>query len=262
VLIYVCGWFGLIPSPEFPFDPASERLGLSGSVCVGTAVALAMVAGFLTRPLHAPSPRTASVAAPAALFAATLAAFGLWLVNPYLGLLVAVGLQAWVAAAARVGAGLTRLALPRFASLPAVGLVAAGLIPVLGAVIALAGRFDAGLSVGADLLFMFTGGQLPMIVALLGSVFGGAGLAIIALDGPPRPGRSGDGEPQDEAPAEPSAEPAAEPPAEERPPQPERDPRLWSKPANSGSSAGISRPSPAIRTAPWPSPTTPISVSP
>jgi hypothetical protein len=259
LVAYVCSWFGLIPAPDFPFDTAGERLGLAGSVCVVLAAALALAAGFLTRPLHAPGPRIAPVAAPASVAAATLAGLGIWLVNPYLGLLVALGLQAWVAAAARVGPG----------RLPAIGLVAAGALPLLGAIVALAVRFDAGPGVGADLLFMFTGGQLPMILALLLCLLGGSGLAIIALDGPPRPDDSG---PDDSAPEQGAAEPeihieSTRPDPSERgpdpkpeadePAQPGRDPRLWSKPAGSSS-----RPASSRRTAPAPSLTRPISVSP
>ena len=264
VVIYACGWFGLIPSPEFPFDPAGERLGLAGSICVAAAAIAALVAGFLTRPLHAPARRIAPVAAPAALGAAVLAGFGVWLANPYLGLLVAIGLQAWVAAAARVGPG----------RLPALGLVVAGTVPVLGAVIALGDRFDAGLGTGADLLFMFTGGQLPATLVLFGCVLGGAGMAIVAIDGPGRPGEGDDGgAPPDTDRAQPeirvhsqredTAPEEVQPDEEAEAPQPERDPRLWfrrwSKPANSP--AGVSRPSASTNTAPSPSVTSPISVS-
>ena len=273
-VVYVCGLFGLIPSPEFPFDPRGERLGLAGSICAGVAAVLALVAGYLTRPLHAPLPRIAPVAAPAALAAATLAGFGVWLVNPYLGLLGAIGLQAWVAAAARVGPG----------RLPEVGLVATGAIPVLAAVIALADRFDAGIGVGADLLLMFTGGQLPLTLVVLGCVFAAAGLSIAALGGPARPdaggedgtaetgegdqsgegGRSGGDQPSPEIRVR--ARRGEERPEEgeggrpeqgqpEEGAQPERDPRLWSKPAGSSSRPWASR-----RTAPWPFVTTPIWV--
>jgi hypothetical protein len=261
VVVYVCSWFGLIPAPDFPFDTAGERLGLTGSICAALAAALALAAGFLTRPLHAPGPRIAPVAAPASVAAATLAGLGIWLVNPYLGLLVALGLQAWVAAAARVGPG--RLA--------AIGLVAAGAQPVLAVVVALAVRFDAGPGVGADLLFMFTGGQLPMILALFGCLLGGSGLAIVALDGPQRPDRSGSDEPgsgeedaepeihiESTRPGRPPPELAPDPePDADEPAQPGRDPRLWSKPADSSSRPSVSR-----RTAPFPSLTRPISVSP
>ncbi len=243
LLIYLFSWVGLIPSPEFPFDPAGEQLGLAGSICAAVAVVAMLAAAFLTRPLHAPPPGIGPVAAPAALTAAALAGLGIWLVNPYLALLVAVGLQAWVPAAARVGPG----------RLPAVGLVLAGMIPVIAAVVDLAIRFDAGPGVLADVLFMFTGGQLPIALALLACLLGGSGMAIVALGGPARP----NGEPD----VPDSPEPAERPeirlrarPADE-PAQPERDPRLWSKPPISSS-----RP-PASRSAtPSPLLTTPISV--
>jgi hypothetical protein len=105
---------------------------------------------------------------------AALAALGVWALNPYLGLLIAIGLQLWVLAASGLVGDRLR----------ATGLVLAGLVPVLAAVIALAGRFDAGLGVFWDLLFMFTGGQLSPALALLGCLLAGSALTIVATNGP------------------------------------------------------------------------------
>jgi hypothetical protein len=174
VLVYALSLVGLIPSPEFPFDPRTEGLGLAGAISVAVAFAGAGAVAFLLRPLLPPPPSTAGPAPAAALTVAALAALGVWAINPYLGLLIAIGLQLWVLAASGLVGDRLR----------ATGLVLAGLVPVLAAVLALAGRFDAGLGVVWDLMFMFTGGQLNAGLALLGCLLGGSALAIVATNGP------------------------------------------------------------------------------
>jgi len=186
------------------------------------------------------------------------------LANPYLGLLAAVGLQAWLLAAARPSRG----------RLVAAGLVLIGLVPLVALIGDLAGRFEAGVGIWHDLLLMLADGQIGMTLALLTSLMAGAGVAIVAVAGrgPARPepemtlkgeisvrrqaarryepeGENGaadavEPEPGPE-PAEPGPEPGESEPAQ---PEPERDPRLWSKPR------GAISPPPGSRSlTPWPS---------
>src|SRR3954447_22180958 len=110
---------GLMPSPDFPFDPGIEGLGTAGTIAVIAAVLFYVLIAFFLRPLRPPPARAVATAAPASLLVASIAALGIWLVNPYFGLVVAVGLQAWVLAAARLVPG----------RLPAAGLVLLGLVP-------------------------------------------------------------------------------------------------------------------------------------
>jgi hypothetical protein len=127
-----------------------------------------------------------------------------------------------------------------------VGLVLLGLVPPVALVANLAGRFDAGFGVWHDLLLMLADGQIGASLALLGCVLAGAGVAIVALGG--RPARPSpevqiDGEisvrrqappaepgPADEEPPEADEGSEPEAPPERAQPEPERDPRLWSKP--------------------------------
>jgi peptidase M28-like protein len=272
LVIYLTALVGFLASPEFPFDPGSERLGVGGAIsAVAALLALAGIA-YLLRPLRRAPPRAAAAAAPAAVSLAVIAGFGIWLSNPYLGLLVALGLQAWLLAArpgSRRGGALT--------------LVLIGLVPVLAGVADLAGRFETGFGIWRDLLFMFTGGQIGGLLGLLWCVLAGTGAAIVALShgptappapemqvraargdgelsgddveggaGPPAPERAGFGTPPapEEAPqpesgsADPELEPEPQPGEE-----PERDPRLWSKPRGS-----TSLPSPRRSVTPPPSP--------
>ena len=225
---------GLMPSPPFPFDPRSESLGTTGTIAVLLVILLYCAIAFFLRPLRSPPPRAGETAAPAALSVACVAALGLWLANPYLGLLVAIGLQPWLLAAARGSWG--RLA--------AAGLVLLGLLPFVALVANLAGRFDAGAGVWHDLLLMLADGQIGAPTALLACLLAGSGVAIVAAagrpPGPPAPEMKLEGtgeisvrrrEPAPEQAEPEQAEP--EPEAEPAQPEPERDPRLWSKPRGS-----------------------------
>jgi hypothetical protein len=244
---------GLIPSPDFPFDPRAEELGVVGALSVLVAAAAFGAVFYFLHPLRPAPPAAAAPAVPAALLVASLGGLGIWVANPYLGLLVGIGLQFWVVAAARAQPG---------RALPA-ALVLLGLVPVAAAVVDLAGRFDAGPRVLEDLLLMFTGDQIGDGLGVLGCLMAGAGLAIVAAAGPgggpptapemsievpnDQTGRSSIGKrvapggaPSHDRSALGSQppEPGAEEPesAEREPePEPERDPRLWSKPRGSSS---------------------------
>jgi hypothetical protein len=259
LLLLAAALVGLLPSPDFPFDPRIESLGAGGTISVVAAVLFYFVIAFFARPLRPPPARAVASAAPAALLVACLAGLGVWVVNPYLGLLVAVGLQAWLFAATRPAGG--RLA--------AAGLILLGLLPLIALIANLAARFDAGLGVWHDLVLMLADGQIGVSLALLGSVLAGSGVAIVAIAGrPARPdaelrldqpgeisvrkqpvgpeggpdtenGSAPDEEPEEDAGPEPDAQP-----------EPERDPRLWSKPLG-----WISPPPGRRRATPWPSAT-------
>jgi hypothetical protein len=225
---------GLMPSPDFPFDPRTASLGLGGTIAVVLAILAYCAIAFFLRPLRPPPPGAVASAAPAAVLLACVAALGIWVINPYLGLLVALGLQAWLFAANRPG----RLA--------ATGLILVGLLPLVALVGNLAGRFDAGLGVWHDLLLMLADGQIGTSLALFGCLFAGAGVAILALGSRPTrpssdigidgeisvrrqaPPRDAEPEPEDRTSDE--GDPGEIQAPEPDQPEPERDPRLWSKP--------------------------------
>jgi hypothetical protein len=249
---------GLMPSPDFPFDPRAEGLGVGGTIAVIASLLAYGAIAFFLRPLRAPQAKLASAAAPTTMLLATAATLGVWLVNPYLALLLALGLHAWLAAAGGIAPG----------RLGATGLILLGLLPLAALVADLAGRFDAGLSVWHDLFLMLADGQIGSGLALLGCLLAGCGVALVALAGaaPARPGPDLDIEgeiavrrrglrdtpgPEEEEP-EPAEAPENGTEAPEQPepaqPKPERDPRLWSKPV--GSSA---RPPGSFNATPLPS---------
>lgn len=245
---------GLMPSPDFPFDPGTEALGAGGTITVIAAILLYCAIAFFLRPLRAPAPKAQGAAASATLLLAVAATLGVWSVNPYLAVLIALGLHAWVPAAAGTPPG----------RLPAAGLVLLGLAPLIALLANLAGRFDAGLGVWHDVMLMVADGQIGPGLVLMGCLLAGCAVALVAaarrpersdpdldLDGEiaiRRPFDAGalDSEEAEEA----AAENGAREPERPEPPQPEpeRDPRLWSKPLGSSSPPSGSR-----RATPWPS---------
>jgi hypothetical protein len=115
----------VLPAPPGPVDPEAEPVDAGGLA----AVALALVLGFLLRPLAARLLRArrareagAEPAGPAAALALALSVLGLavWIVNPYTALLALPALHLWMLAAA------PEVRVPRGLGL---GLVLAGLVP-------------------------------------------------------------------------------------------------------------------------------------
>jgi hypothetical protein len=105
-----------------------------------------------------------------------------------------------------------------------------GLLPFLALVANLASRFDAGASVWHDLLLMLADGQIGPPTALLVCLLAGSGVAIVAaarrVPAPPAPEMT-----LEEA-GEISVRKQEPEPVQ---PEPDRDPRLWSKPRGSSS---------------------------
>jgi hypothetical protein len=138
-----------------------------------------------------------------------------------------------------------------------------GLVPAVVLLANLAGRFDAGLGVWHDLVLMVADGQIGVALSLLACLGAGAGVAVVALAGqapgrpPPEMRLEGEISVRRRAPRpEPTPEPepeaeeqgGAEPEPEPAQPDPERDPRLWSKPLG-----WSSPPLGSLRPTPWPS---------
>jgi hypothetical protein len=235
IVLLLATLVGVMPDPAFPFDPRAEALGLGGTITVVLVVLAYCGAAFFLRPLRPPPAPSERAAAPAALLLACVASLGIWAANPYLGLVVALGLQAWVIAAAGSLDG----------RLPAAGMVVLGLVPAIALLADLAGRFDAGVGVWHDLLLMLADGQIGVGIALLACLFAGAAVAIIASAGPglARPGPDRlelDGEisvrrgaarpeppPEDSLSDDQEVIEGEEHKGEPAPPEPERDPRLW-----------------------------------
>jgi hypothetical protein len=88
VALYALALVGLIPTPQFPFDPATLSLGFDEGIALlflcGVAIAVAIVGPGL----HLPAGPSRATLAAAAAAVAVAAALVVWLVNPFLALLL------------------------------------------------------------------------------------------------------------------------------------------------------------------------------
>jgi hypothetical protein len=176
-VLYLLDLFGVVPDPPFPFDPRAQELGVSGRLGVLGALAVLVVGFWMLRPLRPPPARASAAAPPAALALAGVWVLVAWFVNPYLALLLALGLNVWVFAALPSMPG--RLA--------AFGVILLGLVPLLVAIGDLAGRLGGGNGIVRDLVLMLTDGQIGLGLAILGCLLAGSATALVALSGPAGP---------------------------------------------------------------------------
>jgi hypothetical protein len=171
-LLYLLALPGIAPSPDFPFDPGRFGFGWRAAgvlLALLTAFAATLIA---LRPLSAPSRASRETVAAAIGTISSLSLIGIWLINPYLALLLVPFAHLWLLAA--------RPGLP-------VGLLGASLttavaaLPLLAAVLHLVARLDLGAQAPWQLALFVTSGQLGAVLALLLCLVAGAALAVLAV---------------------------------------------------------------------------------
>jgi len=171
VLAYLMSLLGLIPRPAFPFDPQSHSFGVGPALALVALLSAFVATVVATRPL-VPPPAAEEGLAPAIGLVIFVATVTIWLVNPYLALLLVPTAHLWLAAAVPELRGRV---------VPVVVVLALGLIVPLLAIGYLGSSLGVGWAVPWQLVLMFTGGQtgLPLAIAL--SVLGGCLIAIVEL---------------------------------------------------------------------------------
>lgn len=158
VLAYALGAVGLIADPDFPFDPGRFPPGVDAPVAFAVmGLAVAMVA-LLIRPLRTPLDAEPHTLAAAAGLVTGFAILGIWLLNPFLALLLSPAAHVWL--------------LPARAQGPPSGTVigiaiAIAMAPVLIAAAIVAAALDLGLDAPWQLLLLLVSGQIGFVLALL-----------------------------------------------------------------------------------------------
>ena len=134
LVIVLLGAAGIVPSPSYPFDPGHFSLGFSEALLL-VLLAAATAAGYLLGGLlHPPRRPWREALAPALGSAAGAGALAVWLLNPFLALLLVPLAHAWLLAGRRPGSsrllpllvGLVCLLLPLLALRSSAGAVGAG----------------------------------------------------------------------------------------------------------------------------------------
>jgi hypothetical protein len=171
VLAYLMALLGLIPRPAFPYDPQSHPFDVVSALALVALVA-ALVATVVAIRSLTPPPAAEEALAPAIGLMIFAAVAVVWLVNPYLALLLVPTAHLWLAAA-----------VPplREQMLPALLVLALGLVVPAIAVGYLGSSLGVGWAVPWQVVLMLTGGQFGLPLAIALSVLGGSLIAIVEL---------------------------------------------------------------------------------
>lgn len=173
-LVYVLGLTGLIPDPAFPFDPARYEAGAEAPV---VAVAIAAVVGLialLVRPLRTPLDLEPHTLAAAGGVMTGVSILGIWMLNPFLALLLAPAAHVWLLAARAAGPA------PR-GVIGAVALLA--LVPSAIAFATVASQLDLGGSAPWHLVLLIVNGQIGFLLSVLWCLMIGGLIACFAAAG-------------------------------------------------------------------------------
>jgi hypothetical protein len=175
-LLYALALVGVVQRPPFPFDPGLYGLGARGAITF--ALMLIVLAGSVVllrrRNITASAAPEGAFAACAAIAVAAL--FVVWLINPYLALLLTPTAHVWLLAARPGGWAPARTA--------AAGLLA--LVPLAAALAAVSAALDLGLSAPWTFTLMIADGQIGLLETLTGCVLAGAlaGAVVVAARTP------------------------------------------------------------------------------
>ncbi len=197
IAVLVAGVAGLIADPAYPFDPGRFDLGVPEALLIIALLAAAVCGYALTGLGHPPTRSRWEALAPALGAAAVTGALALWLVNPYLALLLVPAAHVWLLADRPRPRALVGLCL---------------LLSVLPAVLAVRSSASAVGAEPSDLLLMVVDGQFPAFPLLALCLVGGTLAGMLVLLAHPRGARTDDrdlgGNPQPEW-GPPEARPAA-----------------------------------------------------
>jgi hypothetical protein len=181
LLLSVVTAVGVVPSPDFPFDPALYAIGVGEVIAILVVLGVAVGGYRAFRLLRAPTAADPAVLASALGALLVAGALLAWLSNPFLGLALVAAAHVWILPASRpLARGATVLA------------VVVALVPALLVLVDVAGA--VGLDPW-DLTLMVADGQIGSVVtfstcvivaALLGLV-AAAGAAPVASDPGPAP---------------------------------------------------------------------------
>jgi hypothetical protein len=171
-LLYGLALVGVVPRPEFPFDPGLEPLGARAAVALTLIGAAAIASAVALRALGVTGPAAPLSAVPALGAITVAAALLLWLANPYLALLAVPIAHVWLLAD-RPASG------ARGARVTAAAALAC--VPVAAAVIAVSRALALGPDAPWTLTIMVADGQLGLGVMVPACFLAGAVLATIAL---------------------------------------------------------------------------------
>ena len=174
LLAYLLGLIGLVPDPVFPYDPGLYPSGSAGPIAFAALAAAVVLAALLVRPMRTPLDIESQTLAAAAGLMTGLSIFGIWLINPYLALLLSPAAHVWLLGARATGP-------VRPVTLAAVA--AASLIPALVGFITVAQELHLGAGAPWQFLLLVEDGQVGFLISLLGCGVIGGLISCVAAAG-------------------------------------------------------------------------------
>lgn len=174
VVLHLLAVVGLIPSPAFPYDPALHGPGVTGPVTFALLAAAIAITALLIRPMRTPLDAEPQTLAAAAGLLTGFSVFGIWLVNPYLALLLAPTAHVWLLGARASGP-------PRPPTLAIAGLLS--LLPALLGFALFAAELDLGLAAPWHVLLLAADGQIGAVESLLWCGVIGGLIAVVSAAG-------------------------------------------------------------------------------
>jgi len=174
LLIYLFGLIGLVPDPDFPYDPALHTAGAAGPVAFAALAGAVAIAALLVRPMRTPLDAEPQTLAAAAGLLTGLSVLGIWLLNPYLALLLAPTAHVWLLAARASGP-------PRTGVLATAAAIS--LLPAVVGFATMTAELDLGLSAPWHLLLMIADGEVGVLLSVLWCGVLGGLIACISAAG-------------------------------------------------------------------------------
>ena len=174
LMLYALAIVGLVPSPDFPFDPALYEFGARAAITLVLVVLTGVASVVLLRRTGVTGAGAPPAAVPAIGLVAVAACLVAWLANPYLGLLLVPAAHAWLLAGGAPGP--TRRAL-------GVGVAALACVPVIAALAAVSSALDLGGGAPWTFALMVADGQIGLVTMVsacfvAGALVGGAALCL------------------------------------------------------------------------------------
>jgi hypothetical protein len=170
--LYGLALVGAIPRPPFPFDPGLHQFGAGEAITLAVVAAVGVASAVLLRRGGVTAATAPVTAVPAVGAVAAAACLLIWLLNPYLALLLAPAAHVWLLAVSAPG--------PRRGAL-ALGAAALAALPAVAALIAISSALDLGGDAPWTFTLMIADGQIGLLTMVAACFLAGAVVGAIAL---------------------------------------------------------------------------------
>jgi hypothetical protein len=172
LMLYGLALVGLVPRPEFPFDPGLHEFGARAAIALALVALTGVASAVLLRRRGVTAAAAPAAAVPAVGLVASAACLLVWLVNPYLALLLVPATHVWLLASGPPSAARGALAL-------ALGALAC--VPAIAALTAVSRALDLGAGAPWTFALMVADGQIGLALTVSACLLAGALVGGIAL---------------------------------------------------------------------------------